>query len=92
MASLGPPLTRTEGVPDKGGRLKRLLRRPLFPFRLRLQGGAQNQADIRENRSGDGRERGHDATRLQRVIHAGEPLVRCLRVASPGQASVERCA
>jgi hypothetical protein len=30
MASRATPLTRTEGVPDKGGRPKRLLRRPLF--------------------------------------------------------------
>ena len=43
----GPPLARTEGVPDKGGRLKRLLRRPLFASRLRLQEGRKS-ADLRE--------------------------------------------
>ena len=46
----GPPLARTEGVPDKGGRLKRLLRRPLFPSRLRQQKGV-NQLISEKNQS-----------------------------------------
>ena len=89
----GPPLARTEGVPDKGGRLKRLLRRPLFPSRLRLQEGRKS-ADLREEPVSQAT--AASAPDPSEQVAVGNmleiPLIRCLRVVSSGQAGGERCA